>query len=324
MFKRLQEKWKVSPGRLFLILVTFAIGGSLTGYLGRRIMPATGIESKAVYVPVYVVLITFIWPFMVLLVSIFTGQFLFFRSYLAKMGQRMGIGRTGSSSLSAKDGGTARQQHSSKSASMSQNNISPETRQQRTVKLAIFASGAGSNAQKLIEFFSPPALAEVSLIVCNKQGAGVIQIAEKSGIPVLMIEKERFFRGDGHLADLQSAGIDLVVLAGFLWKIPQSLIDAFPRRIINIHPALLPKYGGKGMYGAFVHQAVIGAGELQSGITIHYVDEHYDNGDIIFQTACPVLEGDTPEDLARRVHELEHAHYPRVVEEEVKKLAAIG
>ena len=105
------------------------------------------------------------------------------------------------------------------------------------------------------------------------------------------------------------------MLAGFLWKVPQTLIDAFPRRIINIHPALLPKYGGKGMYGPFVHEAVISSGEVQSGITIHYVDEHYDNGDIIFQTACPVLPGDTPEKLALRIHQLEHLHYPRVVGE---------
>src|SRR5690606_4308866 len=123
------------------------------------------------------------------------------------------------------------------------------------------------------------------------------------------------FRGDAYVPVFRDMSIDLIVLAGFLWKIPQALIDAFPRKIINIHPALLPKYGGKGMYGAFVHEAVIAAGEVQSGITIHYVDEHYDHGDIVFQTACPVVEGDTPEILAKRIHELEHAHYPRVIEE---------
>jgi phosphoribosylglycinamide formyltransferase-1 len=152
-------------------------------------------------------------------------------------------------------------------------------------------------------------------VVCNKPQAGVISIAEKEGIPVLIIDKERFFRGDGYVASLQQAKTGLVILAGFLWKIPQSLIDAYPRRIINIHPALLPKYGGKGMYGQYVHQSVISAGEVESGITIHYVDEHYDHGDIIFQTACPVLEGDTPEMLAQRIHTLEHLHYPRVIEE---------
>jgi phosphoribosylglycinamide formyltransferase-1 len=181
--------------------------------------------------------------------------------------------------------------------------------------LAVFASGAGSNAQKIIDYFRNSGVAKVTLVVCNKPQAGVISIAEKEGIPVLIIDKERFFRGDGYVAALQQAKTDLIILAGFLWKIPQSLIDAYPRRIINIHPALLPKYGGKGMYGQYVHQSVISAGEVESGITIHYVDEHYDNGDIIFQTACPVLEGDTPEMLAQRIHTLEHLHYSRVIEE---------
>lgn len=184
--------------------------------------------------------------------------------------------------------------------------------------LVIFASGAGSNAQQIINYFRNSALAKIELIVCNKPGAGVIGIGEKENIPVLLIEKERFFRGDGYLIELQKRNTDLIVLAGFLWKIPQVLIDAFPRRIINIHPALLPKYGGKGMYGQYVHEAILNAGEVESGITIHYVDEHYDNGDIIFQTACPVLDGDTPEDLARRIHQLEHLHYPIIIGEILK------
>jgi len=181
--------------------------------------------------------------------------------------------------------------------------------------IVIFASGAGSNAQQIINYFRNVKEVEVALIVCNKPGAGVLSIAQKEGIPILLIEKERFFRGDGYVPELHNAKTDLVVLAGFLWKIPQSLIDAFPRRIINIHPALLPKYGGKGMYGQYVHESVLSAGEVESGITVHYVDEHYDNGDVIFQTACPVLDSDTPEKLAQRIHQLEHLHYPRVVEE---------
>lgn len=194
-------------------------------------------------------------------------------------------------------------------------------KQQTSIKhLAIFASGAGSNAQQIINYFKNSDLAKIELIVCNKPGAGVINIAEKENIPVLMIEKERFFRGDGYLPEFQKAKTDLIVLAGFLWKIPQILIDAYPRRIINIHPALLPKYGGKGMYGQYVHEAILNAGEVESGITIHYVDEHYDNGDIIFQTACPVLDDDTAEDLAQRIHKLEHLHYPIVVEEVLKTL----
>jgi phosphoribosylglycinamide formyltransferase 1 len=181
--------------------------------------------------------------------------------------------------------------------------------------LVIFASGAGSNAQQIISYFKTAPAVKVALIVCNKPGAGVLSIAEKEGIPVLLIEKERFFRGDAYLPQLKDVHTSLIVLAGFLWKIPGALIEAFPRRIINIHPALLPKYGGKGMYGQYVHQSVLSAGEVESGITIHYVDEHYDNGDVIFQTACPVMEGDTPETLARRIHQLEHLYYPKVVED---------
>lgn len=183
------------------------------------------------------------------------------------------------------------------------------------IRIAVFASGTGSNAQALINFFKDSALARVALIVCNKPGAGVLFIAEKEAVPVLLIEKEIFFRGDGYLPNLQKEKIDLIALAGFLWKIPQALINAYPKRIVNLHPALLPKYGGKGMYGQYVHEAVLTAGELETGITIHYVDEHYDSGDVIFQTACPVLPADGPEDIAKRIHQLEHLHYPRVVEE---------
>ncbi len=199
--------------------------------------------------------------------------------------------------------------------------ITNDKQQTANVKnLVIFASGAGSNAQQIINYFRNSELARVVLIACNKPGAGVIDIAQKENIPALMIEKERFFRGDGYVPEFQKLEASAIILAGFLWKIPQSLIDAYPRRIVNIHPALLPNYGGKGMYGQYVHEAVINAGEVQSGITIHYVDEHYDKGDIIFQTACPVLEGDTPQSLAQRIHQLEHLHYPKVIEELLQKL----
>jgi phosphoribosylglycinamide formyltransferase-1 len=187
-------------------------------------------------------------------------------------------------------------------------------------RIAVFASGAGSNAQALIDFFKNSALASIALIVCNKPGAGVISIAEKEGVPVLLIEKEAFFRGDAYLPKLQKEEINFIALAGFLWKIPQPLINAYPKRIVNLHPALLPKYGGKGMYGLFVHEAVLSAGDLETGITIHYVDEHYDNGDVIFQTACPVLPGDDSQDIAGRIHRLEHLHYPKVVEEVLNRM----
>lgn len=187
--------------------------------------------------------------------------------------------------------------------------------------IAVFASGAGSNAQQIIRYFKASSLARVALVVCNKPKAGVLSIAENEGIPTLLIEKERFVNGDGYLPELQKAGIHFIALAGFLWKVPQPLIDAWPRRIVNIHPALLPKYGGHGMYGQYVHEAVLNAGEMESGITIHYVDEHYDNGDIIFQTGCPILDDDTPGELASRIHQLEHLWYPQIIEAELLKLA---
>ena len=188
-------------------------------------------------------------------------------------------------------------------------------------KLAVFASGTGTNAQKIIDHFSDNSSkgGEVALIICNKAGAGVLQIAAKENIPAIIIDKERFFRGDGFVPELKSHEIDLIVLAGFLWKIPQHLIDAYPRRIINLHPALLPKYGGKGMYGAFVHEAVLNAGEWETGITIHYVDEHYDHGDIIFQAKCAVNDDNT-ESLSQKIHKLEHQHYPVVIENVLKTL----
>jgi phosphoribosylglycinamide formyltransferase-1 len=181
------------------------------------------------------------------------------------------------------------------------------------VRIAIFASGTGSNAQKIIDHFRNDPLVMVSLVVTNKPGAGVLNIAQRENIPSLIIEKERFFRGDGYVSALKESNIQWIVLAGFLWKIPTSLIHAFPGRIINIHPALLPKYGGKGMYGHFVHEAVIGAKEKESGITIHYVDEQFDHGRHILQLTCPVDEADTPETLAKKIQVLEHKHYPEVI-----------
>lgn len=180
--------------------------------------------------------------------------------------------------------------------------------------LAIFASGAGSNARKIIEHFKDHPSIQVGLVVSNKPSAGVIEIAREHSIPVLIIEKEKFFRGDAYLDELKKNHIDFIILAGFLWKIPQALVDVFRNRMVNIHPALLPTYGGKGMYGNFVHEAVIAAKDKESGISIHFVDEHFDHGDLIFQARCPVMEDDTPQSLAARIHQLEHAHYPAVIE----------
>lgn len=181
-------------------------------------------------------------------------------------------------------------------------------------RIAIFASGGGSNAARIMEKFRNHPTIKVAMVVCNKPGAGVLAIAAQHNIPVLLIEKERFFRGDAYLPELKNAGIDFIALAGFLWKIPAALIQAFPQRIVNIHPALLPNYGGKGMYGQHVHQAVVDNKEKHSGITIHLVDEQYDHGLPVLQATCPVLPDDTALTLSRRVLALEHKHYPEVIE----------
>lgn len=181
--------------------------------------------------------------------------------------------------------------------------------------IAIFASGAGSNAQKIIEYFNRnEKQAQIILIVSNNSTAGVIKIAEENNIQSLIIDRKKFYE-DYYLSELKKYHIDLIVLAGFMWKVPEGLIHAYHNKIINIHPALLPKYGGKGMYGNKVHEAVINSKEKESGITIHYVDEIYDHGKIIFQVKCTIDEDDTPETLAEKIHALEHKHYPKKIEE---------
>jgi len=186
-------------------------------------------------------------------------------------------------------------------------------------RIAVFASGAGSNAKKIIEYFSGSTQIEVALIVCNNPTAGVFAIAAAYNIPSILIEKEKFFRGNHYIDELKNEGITFIVLAGFLWKLPVALIQAYQNKIINIHPALLPKYGGKGMYGKYVHEAVIKAEEKESGITIHFVDELYDHGKQIFQVSCPVLPDDTPNTLAQKIHSLEYEYYPKVIEEVILK-----
>lgn len=184
------------------------------------------------------------------------------------------------------------------------------------IQIAVFASGAGSNAARLIDHFNKGnnPHARISLIVCNKTRAGVLEVARENRLPTLVLEKERFFQGDGYADLLREKKIRLIVLAGFLWKVPDPLIEAFPSAIINIHPALLPKYGGQGMYGDHVHKAVIANQERESGITIHYVDGHYDSGDIIYQARVELAPDDSPESLAKKIQELEHRHFPLQVE----------
>jgi len=179
--------------------------------------------------------------------------------------------------------------------------------------ITIFASGAGSNAQKIIDHFEGNTKTKVRLIVCNNANAGVLTIAAKENIPALLIEKEKF-QVTGYIEEIRKQSTDLIVLAGFPWKIPPVLINAFPHGIINIHPALLPAYGGKGMYGHAVHAAVIAANEKKSGITIHYVDEKYDHGETIFQAICNIDDKENPESLSQKIHLLEHEHYPKIIE----------
>lgn len=186
-------------------------------------------------------------------------------------------------------------------------------------RLAIFASGSGTNAEKIIRHFESIGDIEVMLIVCNKEGAGVLDVAQRHGIPAMIIDREFFYSSNQLLFELNQQGIDFIILAGFLWLVPLYLIDSYPKRIINIHPALLPKFGGKGMYGMHVHETVKAAGEVETGITIHFVNEKYDDGSIIFQASCPVSPHDTPEEIRNKVLELEHMHFPVIVENIVRQ-----
>jgi phosphoribosylglycinamide formyltransferase-1 len=182
-------------------------------------------------------------------------------------------------------------------------------------KIAIFASGSGTNAQKIMEYFQNHEKISVSLVLSNKKDAYVLERAATFGVPAVTFSREQFNESDYVIEMLLRARIDFVVLAGFLWLIPKNILDRFSGKMVNIHPALLPKYGGKGMYGRHVHEAVINNGESESGISIHFVNEEYDKGGLIFQARCPVEKDDTPESLAERIHSLEYQHYPRVIEE---------
>lgn len=182
-------------------------------------------------------------------------------------------------------------------------------------RIAIFASGSGSNAENIINHFKDNSQVEVSLILSNNGEAFVLERARKLNVESLVFDRNDFYNSDRIVDLLTQKNIDLVVLAGFLWLIPPSLIEKFPDAIINIHPALLPKYGGKGMYGMKVHEAVISSGDCQSGITIHYVNEKYDQGSIIFQAKCDIVAEDTPDSLAEKVHELEYKHFPKIIEQ---------
>ena len=187
-------------------------------------------------------------------------------------------------------------------------------------KLAIFASGSGSNAENIINYFQNDAENVVKIVFCNKPNAYVLERAKRLNVPTFVLGREDFYHSDMVLNELKRLDIDMIVLAGFLWKVPDAIIEAYRERVVNIHPALLPSYGGKGMYGMKVHESVIAAGEKESGITIHYVNDHYDEGATIFQARCEITPEDTPDTLAEKVHALEYEHFPRVIKEVLEKI----
>ncbi|WP_115460644.1 phosphoribosylglycinamide formyltransferase [Winogradskyella aurantiaca] len=181
-------------------------------------------------------------------------------------------------------------------------------------RLVIFASGSGTNAENIAKYFETSKTAEVSLILCNNPKAKVLERAKQLKIGAITFNKEVFQNSKIIIDLLKNLNPDLIILAGFLWKIPEALVTSFPNKIINVHPALLPKYGGKGMYGKHVHEAVIANKESESGITIHYVNEHYDEGATIFQASCSLTNVDTVDSLSAKIHDLEMEHFPKVVE----------
>lgn len=181
-------------------------------------------------------------------------------------------------------------------------------------KIVIFASGSGSNAEQIATYFNEKKTAQVSLILSNNPKAGVLERAKKLQIPSIVFDRLAFYKSDIILQVIENQQPDIIVLAGFLWKFPEHIIQKFPNKIINIHPSLLPKYGGKGMYGNFVHQAVIDNNETESGISIHFVNEHYDEGAIIFQAKTTVETDETTESLAQKIHQLEYVHFPKEIE----------
>ncbi len=297
----MKEKWGVTASQFVVIFIVFGLTGTTTAVLTRYVTNWLGMDATTFWLWKLLLRLGMLligYQAILLTYGALLGQWAFFWKYEKKILKKLGIWKG----------------ESDPGITNASNNTfpKPQTRQFRHV--AIFASGAGSNAEKIISHLQTHPFIKVSLIVCNKKGAGVINIADRNGIPVLMIEKEPFFRGDVYISQLKQYGIDFIVLAGFLWKIPETLIRAYPKQIINIHPALLPKYGGKGMYGQYVHEAVIAAGEKESGITIHYVNEHFDEGEIIFQAKCLVDDHETAASLAQKIHVLEHQYFPGIVQ----------
>lgn len=189
-----------------------------------------------------------------------------------------------------------------------------------TTKVALFASGSGTNAQRIIDYFKDNKSIEISMLLSNNPEAYALTRARHANVPTRVFTKAEFKDSSVIVDELKAAGISWIILAGFLWLIPKHLIQAYPVSMLNIHPALLPNFGGKGMYGMHVHKAVIETGAKQTGITIHKVNEEYDKGEIVFQASFDVLPTDTPETVAEKIHALEYEHFPRVIEEQIIKL----
>jgi len=289
MFKNLQQKWGINGAQFWVIFVAFGFTGITTALITRYITDWMGLTSESFWfwkTLVRIFMLLFGYQVILLSYGALLGQWAFFWKYEKLLLQKLRI------------------------MPSEKTNKFP-----KLVNIAIFASGAGSNAANIIRYFNNRPDIKISLIVCNKPEAGVLDIAKQNAVPILLIEKDRFAKGDAYLPELQKAGIDFVVLAGFLWKVPAALIAGYPHKIINIHPALLPKYGGKGMYGSKVHEAIIASGEKESGITIHFVNEHYDEGATIFQATCSIDSTDTAETLASKIHELEYVHFPKQIDE---------
>ncbi|MEO6820493.1 MAG: phosphoribosylglycinamide formyltransferase [Ginsengibacter sp.] len=352
MFKKLKHHWEVQTKELILILCTFAITGTLTAWLSKKVAEWLFLDKfgLAWWLTKIIVLI-FGYQVIILVVGFCFGMFSFFWKYEKKILARLGFFKKeiahkiidtplvsehhGKQSFNQSksllpepvnfmDKGTDQDQKltnkptsTGKPGNRKITTNSVDVSHQKS-RIAIFASGAGSNAGKIIDYFRYSNEAEIALIVCNKQKAGVLSIAEKETIPVLFIHKNTMAE-TGYVDQLKKEKIDFIVLAGFLWQIPASLIKAFPNRIINIHPGLLPAYGGKGMYGDAVHEAVLKANERESGITIHFVDEHYDHGEIIFQAKTMIEPQETIDSLKNKVHALEHEHFSTEIEKIIKK-----
>lgn len=282
MFDKLQKKWGISGWRFFWVMVAFGFTGTTTAWISAQITSWLSVEKFSfTWWSLKIGMLLIGYQVLLLFFGFLFGQFSFFWHYERKILSRMGL--------------------------------LPKI--QEPARLAVFASGAGSNARKLIEYFNldkeRSKLAHVTLIVCNKPDAGVIKIADEFDIPVLHLTRAALESGVHN--KMFKKRTDWLILAGFLLKIPPALVQLFPRKIVNLHPALLPLHGGKGMYGHRVHEAVIASGAAESGITIHYVDEQYDHGETIFQATCAISPGETPETLAKKIHALEHTHYPEVI-----------